>query len=113
MYASTDAKQMELNHAVINDINDLIAALVMEAKAKLHDVTFVLCAGNTTMVHLLFNLDPANIRRDPYVPSASLPPVIRAAEVGISINPRGLLGALPSVSSYVEETWSRTSSCPG
>lgn len=101
VYANTDEKLQTLRQCVVNDINDLIAALTVETKTRLHDIAYVMCAGNTTMTHLLLGLDVANIRREPYVPSASFAPVIRAAEVGIKINARGLLGVVPSVASYV------------
>lgn len=101
MYGNTPEKRTQLRDVIVNDINDLIAALVVEAKVKLNDVSIVVCAGNTTMIHLLCALNPSNIRKDPYIPAACCPPVIRAAEVGIKINPRGLLNSLPSVASYV------------
>jgi uncharacterized 2Fe-2S/4Fe-4S cluster protein (DUF4445 family) len=101
MFASTNDRRMQLREMVVGDINDLIAALVVDAKARLHDVSIVVCAGNTTMIHMLYGLSSANIRKDPYVPCASQAPVVRAAEVGIKINPRGLLSTLPSVASYV------------
>jgi len=53
------------------------------------------------MIHLFLNMDPAHIRREPYVPTANFLPVLRAAEAGININPRGLLNCVPGVSSYV------------
>jgi uncharacterized 2Fe-2S/4Fe-4S cluster protein (DUF4445 family) len=101
MYANTDEKLHTLRECVVNDINDLIAALTLETKTRLQDITYVVCAGNTTMTHLLLGLEAANIRREPYVPSASFAPVIRAAEVGIKINARGLLGVIPCIASYV------------
>ena len=101
MYGSSAARLNGLRELVVDDINDLIAALIVDARIKLNDVTYAVCAGNTTMIHFLFGLDPANLRREPYVPCAAIPPVVRAAEVGIGINARGLLAALPSVSSYV------------
>ncbi|MBI2438596.1 MAG: DUF4445 domain-containing protein [Lentisphaerae bacterium] len=101
MYSNTDARRKQLRDLIVNDINDLIAGLMIASKVRLHDLTYIVCAGNTTMVHLLLGLNPANIRRDPYVPCVSLPPAFRAVEIGIKINPRGLLLALPSVSSYV------------
>jgi uncharacterized 2Fe-2S/4Fe-4S cluster protein (DUF4445 family) len=101
MAASAPESLQRLHEAVIGDVNDLIGGLVQETGIRLHDVTFVMCAGNTVMTHFLYGLDPSNIRREPYVPAASMPPVIRAAEVGISISPRGLLGAIPSVACYV------------
>jgi uncharacterized 2Fe-2S/4Fe-4S cluster protein (DUF4445 family) len=101
MYGSTVEQLAKLRDVVVNDINDLITALVMESKRKLNDVSMVACAGNTTMIHLLCALNPSNIRKDPYIPAACCPPAIRAAEVGIKINSRGLLASLPSVASYV------------
>ena len=101
MYSKEAERRKQLRDLIVSDINDLITGLVMDVKVRLHDVTYIVCAGNTTMVHLLLGLDPTNIRREPYVPCAAIPPVIRAAEIGITINPRGLLLALPCVSSYV------------
>ena len=101
MYCSTPARLNEMRELLVGDVNDLIAGLVADAGIKPHDVTYVTCAGNTTMTHFLFELDPNQIRRDPYVPVALLPPVVRAAEVGITVSARGLMAALPSVSSYV------------
>ncbi len=108
----TAERLKQLRDLIVNDINDLITGLVMDAKAKFHDVAYIVCAGNTTMVHLLLGLNPANIRREPYVPCAAMPPVIRAAEIGIKINPRGLLMACPAFRATWEATWSPTSWSP-
>ena len=101
MCAADPARREGLKELVVDDINDLLSALLMEAGAKPHDVTYVICAGNTVMTHLLLGLDPSSIRRDPYIPAVSEAPVIRAAEIGVGINPRGLLATMPCVSSYV------------
>ncbi len=101
LYAGSAEGLRKLQETVVGDINGLISALVVDTGVRLADVTCVSCAGNTTMTHLLFGLDPGNIRREPYIPCAMNPPVIRASEVGISINARGLLTALPCVASYV------------
>jgi uncharacterized 2Fe-2S/4Fe-4S cluster protein (DUF4445 family) len=101
MYGSTPERLTQLRDVVVKDINDLITALTFDAKVKLTDITIVVCAGNTTMIHLLTGMNPAYLRKDPYVAVASHPPTIRAAEVGIQINSRGLLSVLPSVASYV------------
>ncbi len=101
MFSATSERRMQLREMVVDDINDLIAALVVDSKVRLHDVSIVVCAGNTTMIHLLYGLNPGYIRKDPYIPCACQPPVIRAAEVGVKINSRGLLSTLPSVASYV------------
>jgi uncharacterized 2Fe-2S/4Fe-4S cluster protein (DUF4445 family) len=101
IYAQKEDGLEVLHHAVIDGMNMIIKELVSEQKINLNDVTCCLCAGNTTMMHLLLKVDPTFIRRDPYVPTANFVPVIRAAEAGIKINPRGLLSCVPGISSYV------------
>ncbi len=91
----------EMQKTIVSDINNLISTLVKRNDVNLDDVTSIVCAGNTTMIHFLLGLDPANIRREPYLPAANFIPPIRAAQVGIDINRRGLLYALPSVAAYV------------
>ena len=82
-------------------MNLMIQELTRENNIDLNDVTCCLCAGNTTMMHLLLRVDPTYIRREPYVPTANFIPVVRAYEAGIKINPRGLLACVPGISSYV------------
>jgi uncharacterized 2Fe-2S/4Fe-4S cluster protein (DUF4445 family) len=101
IFASQREGLEKLHQAVVENVNSLIASLVKKAGIQLPDVMAVMCAGNPTMIHLLLNIDPTYIRKEPYVPTASLLPVIRAAEAGIRINPRGLLACMPGVSSYV------------
>ncbi|MFH1855637.1 MAG: ASKHA domain-containing protein [Candidatus Omnitrophota bacterium] len=91
----------ELHHAVAANINELIAVLVKEAKITLADVNAVVCAGNTTMLHLLLKIDPSNIRKEPYTPVLNEVPFVNAADCGIEVNPRAVLVCLPSISTYV------------
>jgi uncharacterized 2Fe-2S/4Fe-4S cluster protein (DUF4445 family) len=67
----------------------------------MRDVNAAVCAGNTAMNHFLLGLPAGNIRREPYSAVTVEPPPIRAAEVGIRINPRGLLYSVPGISSWV------------
>ena len=102
LYAEEEPDGLEkLHDSVVKDVDDLINAMVEESGISLHDVTYVVAAGNTTMIHVLLGLDIANIRREPYIPTASAVPVIRAAEAGLSINGRGLLCCLPGVGPFV------------
>jgi uncharacterized 2Fe-2S/4Fe-4S cluster protein (DUF4445 family) len=101
IYAKEQDGLEKLHHAVIDTMNEIIQELIKEHHVDLNHVNCVLCAGNTTMIHLLLRIDPTYIRRDPYVPVANFVPTIRAAEAGIKINPRGLLSCAPGVSSYV------------
>ncbi|MBN3038183.1 MAG: DUF4445 domain-containing protein [Candidatus Omnitrophica bacterium] len=101
IYASERDGLEKLHHAVIDNINAIIKALIQENKINLNDINGLTCAGNTTMAHLLLRVDPRFIRREPYVSTANFVPVVRAAEAGIKINPRGLLSCVPGVSTYV------------
>jgi len=90
-----------LREAIVGNINDLIGLLVSGAGVELHDVVAVFAAGNTAMLHFLLGLDPSHIRKSPYVPAATAPPPVRAAEIGVRINPRGILHSMPSIGSWV------------
>lgn len=101
IYAQKQEGLEKLHHAVIDSMNQMILELIHEHKIDLNDVNCVLCAGNTTMAHLLLRVDPTYIRKEPYVSTANFIPAIRASEAGIKINPRGLMSCLPGVSSFV------------
>lgn len=101
IYASEKDGLERLHHAVIDNMNDIIRELVDENRLNLSDVMGVMCAGNSTMIHLLLRVDPKFIRREPYVSTANFVPVIRSVEAGIKIHPRGLLSCVPGISTYV------------
>ncbi len=91
----------ELQKLLIKDINQLTTDLADSNGVNLKDITAVICAGNTAMGHFLLGLPTMNIRRHPFVATTVDPPPLRAAEVGIEINPRGLLYSLPGISAWV------------
>ncbi|MBA7476143.1 Na(+)-translocating NADH-quinone reductase subunit F [subsurface metagenome] len=101
IYAEENNAFDEMQNRIVHDVNNLIITLAARQKIDLQDITTVICAGNTAMIHFLLNLDPTRIRREPYIASAGFVPPIRAAEAGIQINKRGLLYCLPSVAAYV------------
>ncbi|MDO9573142.1 MAG: ASKHA domain-containing protein, partial [Candidatus Omnitrophota bacterium] len=101
IYAGQADGLEKLHLAVTDTMNQIIRDLSLEHNIDLNDVNCIVCSGNTTMIHLLLSVDPAPIRKTPYVPTANFLPVMRAAEAGININPRGLLSCVPGVSSYV------------
>lgn len=93
--------QDKLRDAVVDDINNLISTLISRNNVRLYDVMACICAGNTAMIHFLLGLPPSRLRKEPYIPVCTYPPPIRAAEVGVRINPRGLLYTLPSIASWI------------
>ncbi len=101
MYARKKDGLMQLHAAVTGNINEIIAALAGEHAVDRNEITCVVCAGNPTMTHLLLQVDPAYIRREPYIPAANAFPVVRTSETDIAVNPRGLLYCAPGIASYV------------
>jgi len=101
IYAEENNAFDEMQNRIVHDVNNLIVTLASRQRIDLQDITAIVCAGNTAMVHFLLNLDPRRIRKEPYIASVSFVPPIRAAEAGIQINKRGLLYCLPSVAAYV------------
>jgi uncharacterized 2Fe-2S/4Fe-4S cluster protein (DUF4445 family) len=101
IYAEEHDAFDEMQNRIVQDVNNLIVTVAERQRIDLHDITTIICSGNTAMIHFLLNLDSTRIRREPYIASASFIPPIRAAEVGIQINKRGLLYCLPSVAAYV------------
>lgn len=101
MHAGGPSGLIRMGQTVVEVINRLIKAICKEHDVSISDVTCAMAAGNTTMMHLLYQVPPGNIRREPYTPAVTSFPVIRAAEVGIAINPRGLMSSIQCVSSYV------------
>ena len=90
-----------LHKAVVTNIHSLTKELVREAGITKADISCIVAAGNTTMSHFLLGLMPCAIRLEPYVPTASVYPQIPAKDIGVDINPQGVVEVLPSVSSYV------------
>jgi len=101
IYAQHPDGLEKLHLAVSEGINQIIQELTEACNINLNDVTSLVCAGNTTMIHLLLRIDPTNIRKDPYIPTVNFLPLLKTAEVGIKINPHGILYCVPGVASYV------------
>jgi len=101
IYAEQHDAMEIMQEVLTEDVNYLISTLVKRNKLSIHDINSVVCAGNTVMTHFLLGLDPINIRKEPYLPTASFVPPLRADVVGIKINKYGLLYTLPCVGAYV------------
>jgi len=90
-----------MHQAVIQDVETLVDELVHRARVGRGDINCIVAAGNTAMLHFLLGLEADLIRLSPFVPAATSPPPIRAAELGLRIHPRGILYTMPMVGSFV------------
>ena len=90
-----------LQGKIIETINIIIRDILDEAKVGKHEVTTITLAGNSTMTQLLLKINPAYIRRDPYVPASVMYPPFRAREIDIELADHTIALIYPGVSSYV------------
>lgn len=91
----------ELRDAARNTINHCVRTVLRAHNLQPHDAIAAVIVGNTVMTHLLLGVDPAHIRREPYVPAMCSVPTLRAADVGLEIRANAPLYLAPCVASYV------------
>ncbi|MCG8402580.1 MAG: ASKHA domain-containing protein, partial [Firmicutes bacterium] len=91
----------QLQQAVVKTLNGIIARLAAGEQIEARKISAVTVGANTTMVHLLLGLDPSRICRAPYIPLVNQISGVRAAEIGLAVNPEAPLYCLPGVGSYV------------
>ncbi|MDR3153339.1 MAG: ASKHA domain-containing protein [Deltaproteobacteria bacterium] len=101
VYAARPEGLKRLQRQVTDTLNKLLDRLEEQVPGYRRRTYIVYAAGNTTMSHLIAGVDPKNIRLAPYVPPAASWPSLRAAQLGINLEPHTLLKLFPSVSSYV------------
>jgi uncharacterized 2Fe-2S/4Fe-4S cluster protein (DUF4445 family) len=91
----------KLHEVVIKNINSLIKKLIKKSGIDIDEVSTITLAGNTTMTQFLLKINPAYIRRSPYVPAATLFPPIDAVSLGIELGDHVTALVYPAISSYV------------
>jgi uncharacterized 2Fe-2S/4Fe-4S cluster protein (DUF4445 family) len=91
----------KLSKMALATINGLINEALDSVGAKQDEIKNVVLSGNTTMVHLLLQVEPRYIRREPYIPVVSEFPVLKGGDVGLDVNPIAAVFVMPSPASYV------------
>ena len=91
----------KLSRMALATINNLIDEALDSAGARAADVKNVVVSGNTTMAHLLLEIEPRYIRREPYIPTVTEFPILKAGDVGLKANPIAALYVMPGPASYV------------
>jgi uncharacterized 2Fe-2S/4Fe-4S cluster protein (DUF4445 family) len=91
----------KLSRMALVTINSLIGEALDSAGVKAEAIRNVVVSGNTTMAHLLLKIEPRYIRRDPYIPTVSDFPILKAGEIGLKANPIAAVLIMPGPASYV------------
>ncbi len=91
----------KLSRMVLSTINGLIDETLDSIGGQAAAIRNVVISGNTTMAHLLLQIEPRYIRRDPYIPTVSDFPILKAGEIGLKVNPIAAVFIMPGPASYV------------
>jgi len=101
VYATERNGLKELQDLVVGNINTMLAELAEKNHVPPGMIDYIVVAGNTTMEHLFYGIDPQNIREEPYIPVATFFPLIRGKNVGFKVDPQAVIYSMPNVASYV------------
>jgi len=101
VYATERSGLKELQTLAVGNINTMLAELSEKNNIPPSMIDYIVVAGNTTMEHLFFGIDPQYIREEPYIPAATFFPLIRGKSVGLQVDPQAIIYSMPNVASYV------------
>ncbi len=90
-----------LNELVVDGINFLIARCVEQVGAAPEDIDEVTLVGNTTMEQILVGFHPHGLGVSPYLPVFRSALNLKAAEIGLKLNPGTNLFVFPVISGFV------------
>jgi uncharacterized 2Fe-2S/4Fe-4S cluster protein (DUF4445 family) len=100
-YAGKPAGLRELNRLIVATINSLIRRCFENAPGNYLDVYYAVLSGNTTMTYLLLNMDPGEIRTDPYATALNRTRPAASRHLGLKMNPDAMVLCAPAVGGYV------------
>ncbi len=101
MYSRKKGGLKRLQDIVVSTMNRLIEDLIGSACVDAADISHVVVAGNTTMMHLLFGIDPKHIMLAPYTPLATAFAPVSSRRIGLKLGGHARLYTVPGVASYV------------
>lgn len=91
----------KLQKMALSTINNLTKQALSSMNADHKQIENVVVSGNTTMTHLLLGIAAKYIRREPYIPTVSEFPIIKAGEIGIKAAPFAGVFIMPGPAGYV------------
>lgn len=101
-HASRPGGTAELQGLVVRDtVNPLLRSLCRAAGVEPRQIHRMAVAGNTVMSHLFCGIQPQNIGAIPFNPAARSLGPFWARDLGVEINPHGMVDVLPAIAGYV------------
>ncbi len=101
LYSQKELGLQRLQRSVSATINQVMHRLLKRHQLPAEEISHITLAGNTTMTHLFYGIDPKYIRLAPYTPAACHVPPVRARDLGVEVPEHVFIYCVSSVSSYV------------
>jgi len=101
VFSAKNGGSDQLRSLVLETINALLDRACKRVKITPDQVVKASIAGNSTMMHLLLGIPATSIRLAPFITAVNHLPLLSAHEVGLAINPEGVVDCLPGIASYV------------
>lgn len=90
-----------LHETIIEAVGEMLVELCQSAGVRREQIYEVTFAGNTTMQHLLLGVNPRNLGEVPFVPAVAHGMSLAAADLGLTIHPRGRAYVFPVIGGFV------------
>jgi uncharacterized 2Fe-2S/4Fe-4S cluster protein (DUF4445 family) len=101
VFSQKEQGLQKLQRSVVATINQVMHRLLKRHHLPVAEISHLTVAGNTTMTHLFYAIDPKYIRLAPYTPAVCHFPPVRARDLGLELPDHVFIYGVSSVSSYV------------
>jgi len=92
---------LELTRLAAEGINEVLATLCARQEISAQHVYDMVIVGNTAMHHLALGLSPLGLTGAPFAPALDEPLSLRAADLGVTMNPEGRIYFMPPIAGFV------------
>jgi uncharacterized 2Fe-2S/4Fe-4S cluster protein (DUF4445 family) len=99
--ALDEASLRELTRLVTDGINETLATLCARQEIDAQHLYDMVIVGNTAMHHLALGLSPLGLTGAPFAPALDEPVSLRAADLGLAMNPEGRVYFMPPIAGFV------------
>ena len=101
-YIKEHADGLRIYHTrLIRDLNSIMRRLITASGIETNDVFVAVAAGNTTMHHIMLNLNPLGIAEAPFSPVVTDGLELKASDVGLMLHPEALFHVMPAKTGYI------------
>lgn len=94
-------KRLTLQSKVLDSVNQLIGQAVEDQRLNTKNIYTIVLSGNSAMQHLFLGFHPESLGKAPYINTTINEVVLKAEELRLNINPKGIIHFLPLIGGFV------------